>query len=266
LFTAVYNYPMIAGLRPFFLFTLAAFACAQAQTTATPANAGAPAPAPASAPAAAPNSIETQEASVANIVNDPAVPMLKKAYAMITVPKPDYDGALPLVDEAIKNNPKSFAAYTLRGMIYSQKKQWTSAESDFNSALTYDPGNLVVRFNLAELKFMQKQYSEARTRFELLTKDKTMGEFARYKVYLCNLFGGNEIAAKQTLDSWDEETGPSFFWGTAAWDLAHKNPDDARSWIASAIRIFPPTQNNFYAQSLLDLGYLPLPPAPTPST
>jgi tetratricopeptide (TPR) repeat protein len=252
---------MIAGLRPLLLFTFAACASAQAQTAATPANAGAPAPAPAPA-----SSAKTADDSVADIMNDPAVPMLKKAYALITSAKPDYDAALPLVDEAVKNNPKSFAALTLRGMIYSQKKQWTSAENDFNAALVYDPGNMVVKFNLAELKFLQKQYAEARTRFEPLVKDKGMGDFARYKVFLCDLFGGNEIAAKQTLDSWDEETGPSFFWGTAAWDIVHKNPEDARSWIASAIRIFPPAQNNFYAQSLLDLGYLPLPPAPAPAT
>jgi hypothetical protein len=42
----------------------------------------------------------------------------------------------------------------------------------------------------------------------------------------------------------------------------HKNTDDARGWITSAIRIFPPNENKFYAQSLLDLGYLPLPPVP----
>jgi hypothetical protein len=245
---------MIVGFRLFLFFTLAACVGAQAQTSiASPANAGAPPPAPAA------------DAGDPTIPNDPAVPLLKKAYGLISGQKKDYDGALTLVDEAVKNNPKSFAALTLRGMIYSQKKQWTSAENDFNAALAIDSNNIVVRFNLAELKFLQKQYAEARTRFAPLTHDKVMGDFASYKVFLCDLFGGNEIAAKQTLDSWDEETGPSFFWATAAWDLVHKQDNDARSWITSAIRIFPPSKNEFYAQSLKDLGYLPLPPAPAPA-
>ena len=247
---------MIAGFRLHLFLSLAACASAQAQTTAaSPANAGAPPPA----------SRAAADASNPTIPDDPAVPMLKKAYALISGPKKDFDGALALVDEAVKDNPKSFAALTLRGMIYSQKKQWTSAENDFNAAVAIDPANIVVKFNLGELKFLQKQYAEAKTRFLPLVHDKAMGDFASYKVFLCDLFGGNEIAAKQTLDSWDEETGPSFFWATAAWDLVHKDDNGARSWITSAIRIFPPAKNEFYAQSLKDLGYLPLPPAPAPA-
>jgi Tfp pilus assembly protein PilF len=186
--------------------------------------------------------------------------MLKKAYQLVN--KQDLDGALTIVDEAVRNNPKSFAALTLRGMIHSQKKQWTSAEADFNAALALDPTNMVVKFNLGEIKFVQKDYAAARTRFQALTTDPVMGDFASYKVFLCDLFGGHEDQAKKELDGWDEETGPSFFFGKAAWDLVHKNTDEARSYLTSAQSIFPASKNQFYAASLRDLGYLPLPPPP----
>jgi hypothetical protein len=62
-----------------------------------------------------------------------------------------------------------------------------------------------------------------------------------------------------------EETGPSYYFGTAAWDLAHKDVEGARSYLASAGQIFPASKNQFYAASLRDLGYLPLPPPPAPS-
>ena len=192
------------------------------------------------------------------VPNDPAVPMLKKAYELVT--KKDLDGALNIVDEAVKNNPKSFAALTLRGMIYSQKKQWTSADADFNSALAIDPTNVVVRFNLGEIRFVQKDYDGARVRFQQLINDPVMGDFASYKVFLCDLFGGHEAKAKQELASWDEETGPSFYFGTAAWDLVHKDIEGARSYLISAAGIFPASKNQFYSASLRDLGYLPLPP------
>jgi|SRR5579871_4222556 len=246
----VYSYAMIAGFCFFLVFLAAAVTCAQAQTPSAPATA-APTQVVPPQPGMLPN----------NVPADPAGPQLKQAYELITKSK-DYDGALTIVDEAVKNNPKSFAALTLRGMIYSQKKQWSSAESDFNSALVLDPKNIVVKFNLGEIKFLQKDYATARTRFEALAADPTMGDFASYKVFLCDLYGGNEAQAKKTLDGWDEETGPSFFWGNAALALFHKDTESARSWINSATTIFPPAKNQYYAQSLIDLGYLPLPPPP----
>ena len=241
---------MIAGFRRFLLVSLAASLAVHGQTSPT-AGAGAPPPSPMSP-------------DVAAIPNDPALPMLKQAYALIT--KKDFDGALTLVDEAVKNNPKSFAALTLRGMIYSQKKNWTSAEADFNSALALDPTNMVVKFNLGELRFVQKDYAMARSRFLPLTKDPVMGDFASYKVYLCDLFGNNMDQAKKELDVFNAaESNPSYYFGNAAWSLVHKNTDDARGWLVSAANIYPPSKNQFYAQSLRDLGYLPLPPPANPS-
>jgi hypothetical protein len=35
--------------------------------------------------------------------------------------------------------------------------------------------------------------------------------------------------------------------------------EDARSWLISASQIYPPRKNAYYAQSLRDLGYLPIP-------
>jgi tetratricopeptide (TPR) repeat protein len=233
---------MIAGIRRFLPFFFAVCLSLQAQTPAAPA------------PAAPATDADTMP-------SDPSAPMLKKAYDLVT--KQDLDGALTIVDEAVKNNPKSFAALTLRGMIYSQKKQWTSADADFNAALALDPTNVVVKFNLGEIRFVQKDYAGARTRFQALTTDSVMGDFAAYKVFLCDLFGGHEAQAKKELDGWDEETGPSYFFGQAAWDLVHKNPEEARSYLTSAQNIFPAGKNQFYAASLHDLGYLPLPPSPS---
>jgi Tfp pilus assembly protein PilF len=247
----VYSLAMIAGLCRFTLFVLAASLGLHAQTSTPTEPAGMPT---ASAPAAAPDASSTMP-------SDPAAPMLKKAYELLT--KKDLDGALHLVDEAVKDNPKSFAALTLRGMIYSQKKDWTSAEADFQAALAIDPTNMVVKFNLGEIKFVQKDYAAARARFLPLTTDPVMGDFASYKVFLCDLFGGQEAQAQKELSAWNEETGPSYYYGTAAWDLVHKDTEGARSYLVSASGIFPASKNQFYAASLRDLGYLPLPQAPS---
>jgi Tfp pilus assembly protein PilF len=172
----------------------------------------------------------------------------------------DVDGALNDLTKALKLNPNSTGAYVLRASIYCQKKLWTQAEDDFKAAARIAPTNAVLKFNLVEVKFMQKNYDAARPGFVALESDPDMGDFASYKVFLCDLFGGHEAVAKKELDVFDDAMGnPSYYFSNAAWSLVHKNLDDARSWLLSASRIYPPRKNAYYAQSLRDLGYLPIP-------
>ena len=179
----------------------------------------------------------------------------------------DADGAMNDLSQALKVNPNSAGAYILRASIYCQKKLWTQAEDDFKAAARIAPANVVVKFNMVEVRFMQKQYDAARPGFVALEKDPDvikgdpeMVDFAAYKVFLCDLFGGHEAVAKKELDVFNDAMGnPSYYFGNAAWSLVHKNIEDGRSWLLSASRIYPPRKNLYYAQSLRDLGYLPLP-------
>jgi hypothetical protein len=52
---------------------------------------------------------------------------------------------------------------------------------------------------------------------------------------------------------------PSYYFANVAWDLVHKRPDEARTWLLSASRIYPQQKFTYYAQSLHELGYLPIP-------
>jgi len=173
----------------------------------------------------------------------------------------DMDGALNDLSQAIKLDPNFPDAYALRASVYYQKKLWPQAEADFEAALKLVPTNAVLKFNVAEIKFAQKQYDAVRPDFVALAKNPTMSDFASYKVFLCDLFGGHEDLAKKELDAFDDGN-PSYYFGKAAWSLYHKNMDDARGWLASASHIYPPQKFSFYAQSLRDAGYLPM-PAPT---
>jgi tetratricopeptide (TPR) repeat protein len=170
------------------------------------------------------------------------------------------DGALNDLSQSIKLNPNNEDAYIYRASIYCQKKQWTQAEDDFKAAAKIAPTNIVIKFNLVEIKFMQKQYDAARPGFVALEGDPDMGDFASYKVFLCDLFGGHEAAAKKELDVFNDAMGnPSYYFSNAAWDLYHKNIDDARSWLLSASHIYPVNKFTTYGQSLRELGYLPIP-------
>jgi tetratricopeptide (TPR) repeat protein len=175
----------------------------------------------------------------------------------------DVDGALNSLTKALTLNPNITLAYVLRASAYCQKKQWALAEADFRTAARIDPTNVVLKFQLIDVKFMQKQYDAARPGFVALESDPDMGDFAAYKVFLCDLFGGHEDVAKQELDAFtDAMDNPSCEFSNAAWQLVHKNLDGdngARYWLLRASRIYPPRKNAYYAQSLRDLGYLPIP-------
>jgi Tfp pilus assembly protein PilF len=181
---------------------------------------------------------------------------------------PDMDGALADLTQAVQLKPDSAFAFLLRGSLYTQKKMFPQAEADFAAAYKIDPNNVVIKFNLSELKFMQKHYDDARAGFFPLQKDPDMGDFAMYKVFLCDLFGGHEALAKTELDAIDNKgDDASYYFSNAAWDLYHKKTDDARSWLVSASHIYDMKKFSTYVESLNYLGYLPLPPpkdAPAP--
>jgi Tfp pilus assembly protein PilF len=192
---------------------------------------------------------------------DAARTKIAEAMKCMNMNPPDQDGALADLSAAVQLKPDSAFPYLLRGSLYTQKKMFAQAEADFAAAYRIDPDNSVIKFNLSELKFMQKHYDDARTGFFPLQKDPDMGDFAIYKVFLCDLFGGHEAQAKTELDAINAKgDDASYYFGNAAWDLYHKKNDDARTWLVSASHIYDMKKFSTYGESLEYLGYLPLPP------
>jgi Tfp pilus assembly protein PilF len=194
---------------------------------------------------------------------DQLVQMLRDANDLLG--RGDSDGALAKINDVLQQDPRSVAAYVLRGAIYSQRKMWDKAQADYEAAHLIDPHSSVVQFNLAEVWFAQNQFDAARPGFLALESDKLtdMGDLAAYKVFLCDLLGGHEDVARKELDAFDNVgANASYYFANAAWDLVHHDPDHARGWLDSANQIFTPQKNGFYASSLLTRGYLNPPPPP----
>lgn len=179
--------------------------------------------------------------------------------ALKAVDSHDYTGALAKVNAVIQTNPQNKFAYSIRGNIYTKMREWDEAKKDFETILQLDSKNTTASFNLCELKFMQKDYAAARSGFESLESDADWGDLAAYKVFLSDLFSGQDALARRELDSFDKiATRPSYYFGNAAWLLYHDRAEDARSWLESAVRIYSPNKVYLYTFSLQDLGYLPL--------
>ena len=185
--------------------------------------------------------------------------MLKESFQDLK--SGNLDAALDKANQIIKLNSQNKDALLLRASIYARQKQWDKADYDYQLALLHDPNNVIVKFDQAELKFMQQKYDDARTGFEQVQSDKVLGDIATYKVFLCDLFGSHEAQAAKELDVFNQEGGnPSYYFGNAAWDLVHHDEPGAASWLKSALYIYSnkPQMISNYIASLKSLGYLPL--------
>jgi Tfp pilus assembly protein PilF len=185
--------------------------------------------------------------------------LLGQAFQLLE--KKQLDAALQKVNAALQSAPQNPDAYDLRGTIYAEKKLWDQAGKDYQTALQLDGKNVQMKFNLAELEFMQKKYEVARPGFAALKQDPDMGDLATYKIFLCDLFGGHDDVAAKELDAFNQVgSNASFYFANAAWSLYHHKTEDARGWLMSATNIYAPNKFKLYATSLIDLGYMPLPP------
>jgi len=172
-----------------------------------------------------------------------------------------HEDALKEIDSVLAKSPTNINAYNLRGKIHTDMKLWNEARQDFEAILQIDGKNVPSQFNLSELKFMQKQYADARPGFLALESDGDWGDLASYRVFLCDLLGGQEDMARKELDAFDVVGAkPSYFFGNVAWQVVHRRPEDARSWLNQAEQIYEPQRAHLYLSSLEELGYLPLSP------
>lgn len=186
------------------------------------------------------------------------------ADAIIQMNKNDLDGSLATINKAIQLDPKIPGAYVLRASIYYQKKQWPEAEADFNTAAQMSPKNMVIKFNLVEIKFIQKKYDEARAGYAALQSDPDMGDLASFKVFLCDVLAKHTDVAKKELTAFNKiGENPSYYYSNAVWELTQGNVEKARSWLGSAAYVYSRRKNAYYVSAMTDAGFLPLPAPPT---
>jgi tetratricopeptide (TPR) repeat protein len=210
----------------------------------------------------APSSLSGNSPSIAPPTNEAQIAALQQ-QALDLCNQKKFDEALQPLNQILRDNPKNIQALTLRGFAHAQKKAWALAQADFQSILQIDSNQYLARFNLSELQFQQKFYDQARPGFDALRGNPDLGDLSAYKVFLCDLYAGHKAAAQSELDVFNNVGGdPSYYFANAAWELYYHRPESARPWLASALRIYYPAKVQNYASSLVDLGYLPLPPPP----
>ena len=171
------------------------------------------------------------------------------------------DVAMREVSLALQLDPKNLSAYELRSSIFVSQKLWDRAEDDIRAADKIRP-DVAYKYKLGEIRYLARDYGNARPRFAALVSDPRLGDLATYKVMLCDLIGGHEAIAARDLAEIDRgERKPSYYFGHAAWELVHNRRSDAQKWFAQAQQIYDSTTLDIYIASLLESQRVRLPTA-----
>ena len=189
--------------------------------------------------------------------------------------KRDFDGALQWLDKTDASASNWAAAYNLRGKILLEQKKLDEAEAAFRKALAADPSFEDAQINLAQIPFKKRDYSTARERLEALVRERAAGakdqtaQLLQYRIFMTLLLEGQESAAHKMMDQFKftDET-PSLYYAQAAWAFRHRNPKQGKDWTGAANKLFSPSLNRAFEDSLADIGppgALTTPPPASPT-
>src|SRR2546426_2103946 len=140
----------------------------------------------------------------------------------------NFSEALKQLDDIDARQPDLAESQNLRGVILMRQGIYDKAEAALFEAVRIDPKFWNARFNLAEIPFLQKNWAEARNRFQqLLSRDVSdlEGEAAQliqYKILLTYLVEAKESMADAILAKFElAPDTPAVHYANAAIALQH---------------------------------------------
>lgn len=149
-----------------------------------------------------------------------------------------YDQAVGEITLALQMNDKDAGAYEQRAELYSTMKLWDKAARDYTAANKISP-DPAYKYKLGEIQYVQKRYDEARPYFTGIQSDSRLGELARYRVFLCDLFGAHESIAAGDLAVIDRNPkSVGYYYANVAYHLYHGERLEANKLLAQVDQAF----------------------------
>ena len=178
----------------------------------------------------------------------------------------NYEQALKDLDAIDARQPDLAESQNLRGVIHMRQKEYDKAEVALRKALSADPKFWNARFNLAEVPFLQRNWPEARKRFQELlagNASELQGEatqLIQYKILITHLVEGKENMVDAMLAKFElTPDTPAAHYANAALALQNKSEAEAKEWLTKAEKNFSPQLNKLFAESLYSVGWLEKP-------
>ena len=149
------------------------------------------------------------------------------------------DAALAKLQELQKSMPDDPSILNLLGSAYSKKKEYPVAEEYFRKALDEISDFFPAAFNLGEILFLQKKYTESRDYFQKLRDQNRDNELLQYKVALCDILLTDDERAKKSMQSIKYPgDSPAWYYAQAAWEFKKGNAKKGREYVRVAKSIF----------------------------
>ena len=175
----------------------------------------------------------------------------------------NFSEALKQLDAIDARQPDVAESQNLRGVILMREGIYDKAEAALHEALRIDPKFWNARFNLAEIPFLQKNWPEARRRFEELLASNAAelqgeaSQLIQYKILLTYLLEGKENMVDSLLAKFElSPDTPAVHYANAAIALQKHDADGAKGWMTAAEKNFSPQLNKLFAESLYEVGWL----------
>src|ERR1044072_4302063 len=181
----------------------------------------------------------------------------------------NYPQALKELDAIDARQPDLAESQNLRGVILMRQAQYDEAEAALQKALATDPKFWNARFNLAEIAFLRKDWTEARKRFEGLLQGNAelqgeASQLIQYKVLLTYVLEGKENMVDSILAKFElSPDTPAVQYSNAAIAFQHKNEKEAKDLLAAAEKKFSAQLNKLFAESLYEVGWMQKPAGQT---
>lgn len=170
---------------------------------------------------------------------------------------------LESLHEAEKIFDQSAELLNLRGSCYVEMRAFDKATEAFNEALKINPKNTSIRFNVAEVLFVTKQWQESLDTFteilgEIPENNTSLSRLVEFKMLLCKkkLGMGDEVVIMAEKYDYQDDS-PYYYYAKAA--LAYEDEDllQAEEWLARANRIFrDPNIIAPWQDTLVEFGYI----------
>ncbi|MEO8440178.1 MAG: tetratricopeptide repeat protein [Spartobacteria bacterium] len=179
--------------------------------------------------------------------------------------------ALEKLDAIDARQPDMAAAQNLRGVAWMRLAEYRKAEAALRKARELDPDFWEARYNLAEVPFLTKDWTEARRRFQALLSEPNehlggaTSDLIQFKILLTYLLEGKEKQGAPVLEKLKASPeSPAIYYAKAALAFRQKNREEAKGWMATAEKEFPAELNKLFAESFYEVGWLPKPEGAPP--
>lgn len=173
---------------------------------------------------------------------------------------------LETIEEAHAIYDKAPNSLNLQGACYVEFRNFDKARMAFAKTEKASPGSPNVRFNLAEIEFVSKNYQEALAQFEALLQEAdeigvqaSMIPIMKFKAMLCRLKLDDEEGARKMIADLDFlDDSPLFYYAQAALAYYADQGAQAERWLARVSRIYARSPEVLapWQDTLIEFGYI----------